>query len=164
MDRARAHPRRMAQRENPRDLRRRVTATIAQSLPTAAVLTVRHSVPTVTIPLHLGTADIRSSPLTIRRPPALIQSCELTPRLAAAIQLRRAPIPHLAAAIAAEAAALAAVEAGVIAAVVALTVEAESRTAVEVVEVHTAVEAAAAVVAHTVEVPARTAGTKSFPN
>src|SRR5260370_37596243 len=101
MDRARAHPRRMAQRENPRDLRRRVTATIAQALPTAAVLTVRHSVPTVTIPLHLGTADIRSSPLTIRRPPALIRSSELTPRLAAAIQLRRAPIPHLAAAIAA---------------------------------------------------------------
>ena len=111
---------------------------------------------------------IRNSALTILLH-ARTRRHQLIPHRAAAIQLRRVPTPHPAAAtaavvgartavVAAEAGVIAAVvaltvEAEAIAAVVVLTVEAEARTAVEVAEVHTAVEA-----------PARTAGSKSFPN
>src|SRR6266851_5761667 len=107
--------------DSPRGLRRQSTTATAQALPTTAALTslrnghIATRRPTaITVP--------RSRALTIRRPLARTRRRRLIPHQAATIQLRRAPIPHRAKAIAVVAAATGAAEAAVAAAEVEVVV------------------------------------------
>src|SRR5712664_2348009 len=125
MDRARAHPRRVPRRHaNPRDLRRQAITATGQALPTTAALTSRHNRRnTMRRPTTTATAAIRRSrALIILRPHPHTRRRELIRHRAAAIQLRLAPTPHLAAV-------TAAAVVGVIVAAVA-----EATAAVEAVE------------------------------
>src|SRR6266478_3624492 len=107
-----------------RVLRRPATTATGRPIPTTAVRTNRRNVRSR---LTTTTAVIRNSALTIRRPRARIQRREPIPRRAAAIQLRLAPTPHLAA-------------------VIAVAVEEAAAVAVVAIAVVVAVEAAAAAV------------------
>src|SRR5260370_959961 len=90
-------------------LRRPPTTAPAGALRTVPVLTSRHNRRSVMRRPTTTIVDIHSRALIILRPHPHTRRRELIPHRAAAIRLRLAPIPHLAAAIAAEAAAIVAV-------------------------------------------------------